>query len=212
MRKEKGKNYIEKNHKKVEKKKRFRKTRIVFFTFFCMFCFGLIFVVSYFLGLDDWKNFNPSDVTEMDQSTIIYDSSGEEITTVYSTENRINVSLDTIPKDIVKAFLAVEDARFYEHNGVDVIRIFGSFINDIKSMSLKEGASTMSQQLIKNTVLSTEKTFDRKLQEAFMAIELESAYSKDEILELYLNNVYFGGGAYGIEAVPLSIFQNTHLN
>lgn len=207
MQKKRQKNYITKNSENAEKKKRFRKTRIVFFTFFCLFCFGFIFVVSYFLGLDDWKNFDPSDVAKMDQSTIIYDSDGQEITTVYATQNRINISLSTIPKDVINAFLAVEDARFYEHNGVDVIRILGSLVNDIKSMSLKEGASTISQQLIKNTVLTNKKTFDRKLQEAFMAIELESAYSKDEILELYLNNVYFGSGAYGIEAASLKYFS-----
>lgn len=97
------------------------------------------------------------------------------------------------------AFISAEDKRFYKHKGIDPIRIGGAIVSNIKTKSFSEGASTISQQLIKNTHLSNEKTINRKLQEIKLTTNLEKNYSKDEILELYLNNIYFGNGTYGIE-------------
>jgi membrane peptidoglycan carboxypeptidase len=110
---------------------------------------------------------------------------------------------------VKNAFLAVEDARFYEHNGVDLVRIVGAFLEDIKSGSLSQGASTISQQLVKLTCLTGVKTISRKLQEAVMAYKLEQVYTKDQILEMYLNYIYFGNGAYGIEAAAKAYFGAT---
>ena len=94
--------------------------------------------------------------------------------------------------------MAIEDARFYEHGGIDIVRIGGALISDIKSGSLSQGASTISQQVVKNAALKFDKTLSRKLTEIMMAFKLEQEYSKEDILEMYLNITYFGEGAYGI--------------
>ena len=108
------------------------------------------------------------------------------------------VSLEEIPKFTQEAFIAVEDKRFFAHGGIDVKGMARASLNNLASLSLKEGGSTISQQLVKNTFLSGEKKFSRKLKEIKLATELEKRYSKKEILEIYLNTIYFGKGIYGI--------------
>src|SRR5699024_6642904 len=103
--------------------------------------------------------------------------------------------------------VSIEDKRFYKHNGVDFRRILKAVLANIKHGWGSEGGSTISQQVIKRSVLSSEKTLERKVQEAWLAIELEREYSKDEILELYLNNVYLGNGLYGIKTASKSYFS-----
>ena len=125
----------------------------------------------------------------------IYDINGEKLSVSYETFVNIN-KLSSYTKN---AFISAEDKRFYSHNGVDYIRIAGAIISNIKSKSFSEGASTISQQLIKNTQLTSEKTLKRKLKEIKLTKQLENKYSKHEILEMYLNNIYFGNGCYGIE-------------
>lgn len=113
-------------------------------------------------------------------------------------------------KDYTKnAFVAIEDKRFYNHNGVDYKRIVGATLKNIKNGFFKEGASTITQQLVKNTHLSNEKTVNRKLKEIKLAIELEKLYSKEKILECYLNTIYFGNGAYGIEQASKTYFNKS---
>ncbi len=170
-------------------------------------CF--IFFFSYLMGLDEWKEFDPEAIGEMQQTLLIYDTEGTETAAIHGLENRVYVTIDKIPEHVKNAFLAVEDARFYEHNGVDIIRIAGAFVEDLKHGNLSQGASTISQQLVKLTCLTGVKTISRKLQEAVMAYELEQVYSKDEILEMYLNYIYFGNGAYGIEAAAKVYFGET---
>lgn len=109
------------------------------------------------------------------------------------------IKLSKLSSNTKNAFLCAEDKRFYKHKGLDYIRIGGALVSNIKSASFSEGASTISQQLVKNTQLSNEKTIKRKLREIKLTKELENKYTKDEILELYLNNIYFGNGCYGIE-------------
>ncbi len=167
---------------------------------------GTAFVVSYLMGLDEWKEFDPHQIDEMQQTLLIFDKDGVETAALYNKENRVYIPIGEIPKHVKNAFIAIEDARFYEHGGVDIIRILGSLIEDLKSGSLKQGASTISQQLVKNTSLTGVKTISRKLQEAVMAFKLEQVYSKDQILEMYLNYIYFGNGAYGIEAAAKTYF------
>ncbi len=115
-----------------------------------------------------------------------------------SSNNPNYVTIDKIPLNLKNAVIAVEDTRFYKHLGFDVISISRAVVVNIKSGYLKEGGSTLTQQLAKNLFLSREKKFSRKLEELYIAIRLESMYDKDEILEMYLNAVYFGSGAYGI--------------
>ena len=115
------------------------------------------------------------------QTSFIYDANGKLITEYKGTENRVLVSLDAMPKRLRNAFIAVEDARFYSHSGVDLKRIAGAFLSNLTS-SGTQGGSTITQQLIKNTLLSSEQSYKRKIQEAYLALQLESRYTKDQIL------------------------------
>ena len=173
---------------------------------FVLIISGAAFALSYLMGLKEWKEFDPHKIGEMQQTLLIYDKNGQETTALYNQENRVYLPIDKIPAYVKNAFIAIEDNRFYEHNGVDPIRIIGSLIVDIKSGSIEQGASTISQQLVKLTSLTGVQTMSRKLQEAVMALELEQVYTKDEILEMYLNYIYFGNGAHGIEAAAKTYF------
>ena len=165
------------------------------------------FGISYVLGMDLKDKLDPSKIYDVDMSAVIYDNRDNKISSIYGTENRTWVSIQDIPQNVRYAFVAAEDARFYSHSGVDIVRIFGAFWEDIKTGALEQGASTITQQLIKNTHLTREKTFSRKIEEALLALELERRYSKDEILEMYLNYNYFGAGAYGIQAAAQTYFS-----
>ena len=167
---------------------------------------GILFVGVNVCGLDAWHRFDSQRILGADESLLIYDSDMNEISTLYVTQNRISVPLSNIPLIVQKAFISTEDARFYEHKGVDLIRIAGAALEDIKQGGYVQGASTISQQLIKLSHLSTEKTMQRKAEEAVLAYIMENKYSKDKILEMYLNYVYFGGGFYGIEAASRGYF------
>lgn len=130
----------------------------------------------------------------------------------YNGQNGNTVKISDLPKYVPQAFIAIEDKRFYKHNGIDYIRVMGAFLNDLKTFSFKEGASTISQQLIKNTHLSNERTLERKLKEIHITRQLEKKYSKDEILEKYLNIIYFGNGLYGIESASNVYFGKPSKN
>lgn len=140
------------------------------------------------------------------QSTQIYDSQGTVIATLAGGVNRRPVKLADISPWLVKATLAVEDRRFYEHSGVDVRGLARAAWVDVRHLSKREGASTLTQQLARNLYLSHQRTWSRKLKEAWYAARLEQTYSKDEILTLYLNQIYYGHGAYGAEAAARMYF------
>nr|WP_050979731.1 PBP1A family penicillin-binding protein [Fictibacillus macauensis] len=142
----------------------------------------------------------------MKSASTLVDEKGNTITRIYS-ENRELVSGKDIPDHVKKAFVAVEDSRFYEHSGLDYRSIGRAIYRDIISGHKVEGASTITQQLAKNVFLSREKSFFRKTKEAVIAINLERNYSKDKILEMYLNQIYFGRGAYGIQAAAKTYFN-----
>ena len=126
-------------------------------------------------------------------------------------QNRILLSFDEIPEQVKRAFLAVEDRRFYSHFGIDLIRVSAAVMEDIMHWSRGEGASTITQQLSRDLFLTKEKTFPRKIKEALLAFRIERTYSKDEILGMYLNQIYFGSGSYGIEAAAQRFFgKSTH--
>lgn len=118
----------------------------------------------------------------------------------FAIERRFLVTREQLPDVLVKAVLAVEDARFYDHGGVDIIRIGGAALRDLATRSLAQGASTITQQLAKLVFLTPEKSFARKLNEVFLTVEIEKRWSKDQILTMYLNQVYLGHGNYGVEA------------
>lgn len=116
------------------------------------------------------------------------------------------VSLEQVPDIYKQALVAVEDHRFYDHMGVDVIATGRAVINDIKAMDFVEGGSTITQQLAKNMYFSQEKTLDRKAAEMFMALKIEREYSKEEILEAYINSIYYGEGYYSLREASLGYF------
>lgn len=144
-------------------------------------------------------------IDEQAETSFFYDRDGHLITDFKGTEDRIMVSIDTMPMQLRYAFVAVEDARFFQHNGVDVKRIVGAFVKNFMTGS-QQGGSTITQQLIKNTVLSNELSYKRKIQEAYLAMQLEARYSKDEILESYLNTIYLGENYYGVKVAATGYF------
>lgn len=143
------------------------------------------------------------------KASIILDSQGNQIGDYYINERRYWTSLEDISPFLVDATVAVEDKDFYEHNGFDYSRIAGAVLADIKAGSKVQGASTITQQYARNLYLSHEKTWKRKVNEALYAYRLERFYSKDDILEGYLNTVYYGHGMYGIEAASKYFFAKS---
>ena len=144
-------------------------------------------------------------IDEQAQTSFIYDAEGRLITDYKGTENRVMVSIAQVPENLQHAFVAVEDARFYTHNGVDFKRIVGALIQNFVTGS-QQGGSTITQQLIKNTILSDEQSYKRKIQEAYLAMQLENQYSKEQILESYLNTIYMGENYYGVYTAAQGYF------
>ncbi len=139
-------------------------------------------------------------------SSQILDANGTLITNIHATENRTIVDLNKIPKNLQNAFISVEDNRFYEHSGIDPRGIVRAIYSNFTQGEVAEGGSTITQQLAKNAFLSQDRTFKRKIQEVFIALRLEREYTKEEILEMYLNQIYFGRGAYGVQAAAQTYF------
>ena len=157
---------------------------------------GVALTLYYINTLPTLEELTPSPIA---QTSKVYALDGSLITEFHAEENREIISFNEMSPYIKDAIVAVEDKRFLEHQGVDYIRIIGAFIADLKAGELVQGASTITQQYVKNIYLSPEKTFRRKINEALIAIQLERNYTKDKILEMYLNTINFGSGTYGIE-------------
>lgn len=143
-----------------------------------------------------------------DQTTVLLDRNGEEIAKLYAEQNRTDKRLDQIPIALRQAVIATEDERFYQHKGVDPWSIGRALVTDVLSGEVQQGGSTITQQYVKNAFVTPERTLKRKIMEALLAYRLEKDYSKDQILELYLNTIYFGHGAYGIESAAQTYFGN----
>lgn len=168
---------------------------------------GLAMIVGLFLSvakdlppLEQLENYEPRLVSRL------ISSDGVVIKEFY-TQRRIYVSLEMVPDDLVNAALATEDRRFYSHWGVDMIRLTKALLVDISTLSKKQGASTITQQLARNLYFTHRQTISRKLKEFITAIQIERRYSKREILEMYFTQTYFGGGAYGIQAAAQRYFS-----
>ena len=145
------------------------------------------------------KDYQPSTITQ------VFSASNEKIAEFY-IEKRIITALEDIPLPLKQATLAVEDSNFYYHFGIDPKAIFRAFITNMKAGQVVEGGSTITQQLTKTMFLSRERTLPRKIKEAILAVRLELVFSKDEILEMYLNQIYYGHGTYGVEAASRTYF------
>ena len=142
---------------------------------------------------------------EMAQATTILDAHDRPVFTIFK-EQRIEVPLDRISPNLIKAVISVEDQRFYDHNGVDLIRVAAAVVRNFQEGRRAEGGSTITQQLARQSFLTRDKTYRRKIKEVILAANIERAYDKKDILALYLNKVYFGDGYYGVEAASLGYF------
>lgn len=151
-------------------------------------------------SLDAIKNYEPRLVTT------VY-SDNYEVIAEFSTEKRFKIPLKQIPKHVRQAFVAAEDADFYNHSGISLKTIVRAFVKNLIAGRTVQGGSTITQQVTKSILLSPEKTYTRKIKEVLLAMQIEKQLKKDEILELYLNQIYLGGGAYGVEAAARSHFN-----
>lgn len=151
---------------------------------------------------------NPENIKyEMSENSTIVDKDGNEIDSIKTNENRDIVEIDKVPDNLKNAFVAVEDRRFYKHGGIDPVSIIGSAFENLKSGSIVRGGSTLTQQLARNTYLSNDQTYERKIKEIYLALEIEKSLSKDEILEAYMNRVFLGQNVYGVQAAAQTYFS-----
>ncbi|HEY4695683.1 MAG TPA: PBP1A family penicillin-binding protein [Candidatus Hydromicrobium sp.] len=157
---------------------------------------GIVLIIYYANSLPTLEELTPSPIA---QTSKVYALDGSLITEFHAEENREIISFNEMSYHVKDAIVAVEDKRFFEHQGVDYRRIIGALIADIRAGEWAQGASTITQQYVKNIYFNPEKTFRRKINEALIAVQLERHYTKNKILEMYLNTINFGSGAYGIE-------------
>ncbi|MGA2734297.1 MAG: PBP1A family penicillin-binding protein [Syntrophobacteraceae bacterium] len=179
----------------------------LFSIFLCLSMVGGIAVFALYLQIDRslpsveaLKQYHPPLVTS------VYSADGELIGEFF-IERRYLVPLEELPPYLIKAFIAAEDTRFYEHGGVDLIGIFRAMLKNIQAGEIVQGGSTITQQVVKSLLLTPERTYMRKFKEALLAHRIDSSLSKNEILYLYLNQIYFGAGAYGVEAAARAYFD-----
>lgn len=208
--------YSEKS--KINIFKRRKKPRS-FFLQTVLTCLKLLLVVIFMLGagvfggvvglaeasIETAPSLNIEKISDQDVNSYMYDSDGNLVTTFKGTQNREWAKLSEIPEKLQQAVIAIEDIRFYYHDGVDVKRLFGAVANNFLSETV-QGGSTLTQQLVKNRVLTIEQTYKRKIQEAYLAFQLEKEYSKEDILEAYINTNPLGGMNYGVKAAAKDYF------
>ncbi len=161
---------------------------------------GIIWIINESPDISNYKKWKPS------KTTFVYAANGEVLTKLYR-ENRVYVPISKIPLKLQNAVIAIEDARFRRHFGIDLIGILRAIWVDLKHMAKVQGASTITQQLAKNTLLSHKKLFIRKLKEMYIALQFERMYTKDEILEFYLNEIFLGHSAYGVQSAAHFYFN-----
>ncbi|SPF50213.1 Penicillin-binding protein, 1A family [Syntrophobacter sp. SbD1] len=183
---------------------------IVFGLFSVLLCFSMVAGIAVFAiyvqidqslpSVEALKNYHPP------LATGVFSADGQQIGEFF-IERRYLVPLNELPPHLVKAFIAAEDTRFYEHSGVDLIGIFRAMVKNLQAGEIVQGGSTITQQVVKSLLLTPERTFLRKVKEAILAERIDSSLSKNEILYLYLNQIYFGAGAYGVEAAARTYFD-----
>ena len=166
----------------------------------------VVAVGAYVLSRDAWHMLDEEKLSYEKLSVQVFDGDDQLFSALSGGEERLLMSIEDLPEHVKNAFIAAEDARFYDHPGVDAIRILGAAWSDLKAGAFVEGASTITQQLIKLTHLNSRKELSRKVDEAILAVQLERVYGKDQILEMYLNTVYFGSGYYGLETAARGYF------
>jgi len=174
---------------------------LVILGFFSPFIIVGYFLTAYKYDISSLVDYKPS------TTSVIYDRNGDRLANVFYKKNRFYASFDDIPPRIIEALVAIEDTTFFEHPGINVEAIFRAVLKVIKAGKAVQGASTITQQLVKNVLLTREKKLSRKIKEAIYAIKLEQALTKEQILERYLNEIYYGHGYYGIKTAADGYFH-----
>ena len=174
-----------------------------------LFLLSVFFVIGYYFAVTKGVVLEPQKLTLNENTAVVYDGDDTELKNVSALYSRETTPIENIKKKTKLAFVDTEDRRFFSHGGFDFKRIVKAVLKNVQTLSFKEGASTISQQLIKNTHLSQQKTIKRKLQEMKLTYRLERKYSKDEILEKYLNTIYFGHSCFGITSAARYYFNKT---
>ena len=187
-----------------QRKKKLRLRKIVIWVIVCGSA-----LASALLSLRIYAQITGAPSLTVPKATVFLDADGKQIGDKFSQQRRYWVDLDEISPFVTKALIATEDQNFYSHHGFDYTRIAGALLKDIKAMKKVEGASTITQQYARNLYLTYDKTWVRKINEALYAYRLETFYDKDQILEGYLNTVYFGHGMYGVEAASRYFFAKS---
>ncbi len=154
------------------------------------------------------KNSSPA-TFKSSQTSIVYDANGSQISVLKGEKDVYYLTFDEIPTNVVAAIVSIEDKKFYQHGGVDYKAIMRAIVAMLRDGEVTQGGSTITQQLARNVFISQEKTWQRKMEEIFIALQMEKKYTKNEILEFYLNNIYFGNGYYGIQAASKGYFNTT---
>ena len=165
--------------------------------------FGVLgyYLTQFNYDISKLEHYNPP------RTSTIYDRNGQKIANVFDKEHRYYAPFSEIPPRVIEALLAIEDTSFFEHKGVNFDAIFRAIIKDIKARKMVEGASTITQQLVKNELLTREKKISRKIKEIIYSLKLERYLTKEQILERYLNEIYFGHGYYGIKTAADGYFH-----
>lgn len=182
--------------------------RLLRVIFLCALALALI-ALGYYLAVTHSATLQPEKLLLSNKQITIYDQHGDMVNTAAFSFQKQSVPIGKLPQHLQDAFVAIEDQRFFTHHGFDFKRICGALLHNLQARSFKEGASTISQQLIKNTHLTQDKTLKRKLREWKLTRQLEKRYSKAEILEKYLNSIYFGHDCFGIGAAAAFYFDKT---
>ncbi len=174
-----------------------------------LFIIGVIGVLGTFIYFSRGLNLDISKLVDYKPAitTQVYDRHGELIANIFDKKYRLYVSYEDIPPRLIEALVAIEDTNFFEHDGLNYEAIIRAIMKDVKHMKLKEGASTLTQQLVKNTILTREKKLKRKVNEALLALKVERELSKEDILERYLNEVFFGHNYYGVKTAAKGYFR-----
>ncbi|WP_445490656.1 PBP1A family penicillin-binding protein [Niallia sp. 03133] len=189
----------------LEKVRRFWKRRHVTQIILLAILLVVLLSILYFTYLASQANVSTLKAG-LSQATVIYDKDGD-VASKIKTDRTEGITLKEIPKYVPEAVVAIEDERFYKHNGFDIKGIGRAFFSNLLAGRITGGGSTITQQLTKNALLSPEQTYKRKAEELFLAVEIEKHYKKDEILQMYLNHVYFGSGAWGISSASHKYFD-----
>ncbi|WP_368489991.1 transglycosylase domain-containing protein [Clostridium sp. BJN0013] len=199
---------------KRHKKAPFKTSKLIFTILSGLLLLAFVSIIGASLAII--KNSPTLDVNQilnLNEPSVLYDDSNDAMDVVVTPQQRTVIPFDNMPQDLKNAFISIEDERFYKHNGIDLKRIIGVIFIDIKNKITGndniQGASTITQQLVRGIFLSSDVSFKRKLQEMYLSIKLENKLSKDEILGAYMNTIYLGGRALGVEAASQQYFRKS---